>query len=186
MEEDLGSRIIRRRKYLGYSQEQLATAAGVSRQTVGRWENNVVTPKPENIAALCRILATDKDYFLSENSVRDNAGHDSEQPPSSLVSAQSSMSEPCAKRPSNKVFVIIAVTLTVLLVPFACVIALVGRLLLVVNEGDKVNCTINLDKSIFVILLVILIIIAVIDLLLIALIMKRRKMQTKCKHNVNL
>ena len=172
MEEDLGSRIIRRRKYLGYSQEQLATAAGVSRQTVGRWENNVVTPKPENIAALCRILATDKDYFLSENSVRDNAGHDSEQPPSSLVSAQLSMSESCAKRPSNKVFIIVACILSVLFMSFIGATVLVGMAKSIKNQGDVVNFTLFVDESIFIAFLISTIVIFISDVVFVAIAIK--------------
>ena len=181
MEEDLGSRIIRRRKYLGYSQEQLATAAGVSRQTVGRWENNVVTPKAENIAALCRILATDKDYFLSENSVRDNAESGAEQPPSSLVSAQPSLSESCAKRPSNKGFVIIAVTLTVLFIVFLVLTIAMTIMVLPINDGDKVSRIYYVDSVILIVLIVVTASFFIIDIIIILFALKFRgvnKVQT--------
>ena len=45
------------RKTLGLSQEKLAEALGVSRNTVSRWERGEFSPSAENLAALARLLA---------------------------------------------------------------------------------------------------------------------------------
>lgn len=45
------------RKKLGLSQEQLAEALGVSRNTIGRWERGEFAPNTDKLAELERMLA---------------------------------------------------------------------------------------------------------------------------------
>lgn len=45
------------RKKLGLSQEQLAEALGVSRNTIGRWERGEFSPSADKMAKLERMLA---------------------------------------------------------------------------------------------------------------------------------
>lgn len=45
------------RKKLGLSQEQLAEALGVSRNTIGRWERGECAPNADKVAELDRMLA---------------------------------------------------------------------------------------------------------------------------------
>lgn len=45
------------RKKLGLSQEQLAEALGVSRNTIGRWERGECAPNADKMAKLDRMLA---------------------------------------------------------------------------------------------------------------------------------
>ena len=52
----LGARIIRARKLLDLSQQQLADLLGVSRRIVSDWENGRAQPHPNNFAALEKIL----------------------------------------------------------------------------------------------------------------------------------
>ena len=47
------------------SQEQLAEAVGVSRQTVSQWEKGVMSPKTESMLELCRLFGVSCDYLLS-------------------------------------------------------------------------------------------------------------------------
>ena len=45
------------RKRLGLSQEKLAEALGVSRNTISRWERGEFNPTADRLAALERLLA---------------------------------------------------------------------------------------------------------------------------------
>lgn len=49
-------RITAARKEKKLTQEQVAQAMGVSRQTVSHWENGRVEPTQEQREALCRLL----------------------------------------------------------------------------------------------------------------------------------
>ena len=52
----IGEEIRKARKKKGYSQEQLAERTCVSRQTIYNWENDLIKPTAENIAALNAVL----------------------------------------------------------------------------------------------------------------------------------
>lgn len=54
----------RLRKSAGLSQEQLAEKAGVSRQTVFKWEAGLASPSMENLLALCRIFGVSADELI--------------------------------------------------------------------------------------------------------------------------
>ncbi len=63
---EMGNIIYKRRKILGLSQEDLAEKIGVSRQTIYKWESNVVQPNSENINVLCDALGIDKEEFYKD------------------------------------------------------------------------------------------------------------------------
>lgn len=44
----------------------LAELVGVSRQTIYKWEADLVVPTYENIIKLCNIFQVDSDYFYSD------------------------------------------------------------------------------------------------------------------------
>lgn len=54
--ETFGDKLSNLRKNRRLSQEKLGAELGVSRQTIYNWEANVITPKSDNIKAIC-------DYF---------------------------------------------------------------------------------------------------------------------------
>ena len=61
----LSENIRRYRKQLGLTQEQLAEAVGVSRQTVAKWESGETSPDLEHAAALAEALGTTLDALVS-------------------------------------------------------------------------------------------------------------------------
>ena len=58
-----GKRLVKLRKDNNLTQEQLAEKLNVSASTISSWENNKTEPSKEDIAALKRILTTDKEVI---------------------------------------------------------------------------------------------------------------------------
>ena len=53
---ECAERILKARKAKGMTQEQLASAMGVSRQLVSHWENGRVDPTPQQLEKLDEVL----------------------------------------------------------------------------------------------------------------------------------
>jgi len=62
-----GDKIYKLRKEKGLSQEQLAEALDISRQTLSKWELNAVLPDTENIIKLSSYFGVTTDYLLKED-----------------------------------------------------------------------------------------------------------------------
>ena len=62
--EDMGKRILERRKQLGLTQEELAEKAGVTSQMISTAELGKKAMRPENIIKLCSVLDISTDYLL--------------------------------------------------------------------------------------------------------------------------
>ena len=65
MMDTIGSRISKRRKELGMTQEELATKLGVSPQAVSKWENDASCADISLLPRLCRILGITSDELLT-------------------------------------------------------------------------------------------------------------------------
>lgn len=63
---DIGERIYKLRKSKGISQEKLAELLDVSRQTIYKWEADIVQPSPEHIKQLCTAFSVSVDYFYDD------------------------------------------------------------------------------------------------------------------------
>ena len=61
----IAENILATRLSLHMTQEQLAEAAGVSRQTVAKWESGATSPDLEHAAALAEALGTTLDALVS-------------------------------------------------------------------------------------------------------------------------
>lgn len=59
-----GEMILQTRREKGLSQEQLAEALDVSRQTVSRWENGERVPASDNLARLSQVLGVPMESLL--------------------------------------------------------------------------------------------------------------------------
>ena len=65
--EQIGSRILKRRKQLHLTQEELAERSGITPQTVSSAELGKKALRPENIIRLCHVLDISTDYLLEGN-----------------------------------------------------------------------------------------------------------------------
>lgn len=63
----LGDKIAMLRKKANLTQEELADALSVTRQSVSRWESNEVYPDMNKIGRLADILETNCDYLLRDD-----------------------------------------------------------------------------------------------------------------------
>lgn len=59
----VGERIAWHRQLLGYTQSQLAVMAGISRQCLWEYENNVADPKLFNATCIADALGISLDYL---------------------------------------------------------------------------------------------------------------------------
>ena len=62
----LGEKIAKQRKELNYTQEQLANILGVSRQSISKWESDIVCPEPDKLIELGKMFDCSMDYLLKE------------------------------------------------------------------------------------------------------------------------
>lgn len=79
MEEYFGTRLMNLRKSRGLSQEELGNLAGVSRQTVSKWELNQTTPEMDKLILLGDIFSVSLDELAGRQSIeRENFKYDEE------------------------------------------------------------------------------------------------------------
>ena len=71
MEETLGKRIMRRRKELGLTQDQLAEKLGVTAQAVSKWENDQSCPDINMLPRLAELFGTSTDALLGHAHVHE-------------------------------------------------------------------------------------------------------------------
>ena len=62
----LGEKIAKERKELNYTQEQLADALDVSRQSISKWESDITFPETEKLIQLSRLFDCTVDYLLKD------------------------------------------------------------------------------------------------------------------------
>ncbi|MFV0343581.1 MAG: helix-turn-helix domain-containing protein [Anaerocolumna sp.] len=69
MEDYFGNRLMYLRKGRGLSQEELGNLAGVSRQTVSKWELNQTTPEMDKLVSLCDIFHISLDELVGRQNI---------------------------------------------------------------------------------------------------------------------
>ena len=62
-----GEKLSKERKLNNYTQEQLAEILGVSRQTVSKWELDIVYPETDKLVKLGELFHCSMDYLLKES-----------------------------------------------------------------------------------------------------------------------
>lgn len=68
----LGDRIKKVRKFLGYTQNDLANLTGISRVSIGNYERNTRVPDGNTLKKLAIALETTTDYLLGKEPPTDN------------------------------------------------------------------------------------------------------------------
>lgn len=63
----LGENILKLRKKLGLSQEELSERVGVTRQTISNWELNETQPNPEQLKLLSKVLNVSVDELINND-----------------------------------------------------------------------------------------------------------------------
>ncbi|MBD5080914.1 MAG: helix-turn-helix transcriptional regulator [Ruminococcaceae bacterium] len=69
----LADKIIKERKKLGLSQEELAEKMNISRQSVSKWESNQSLPEIDKILLMSSIFGVTTDYLLKDDAEPDEA-----------------------------------------------------------------------------------------------------------------
>lgn len=72
-QEDLAARLLQLRRQKGISQEELAAAAGVSRQAVSKWESAQSQPETEKLLAISAYFDVSLDWLLKGEETPANA-----------------------------------------------------------------------------------------------------------------
>lgn len=62
----LGEKIVKQRKELNYTQEQLADILGVSRQSISKWESDIAYPETDKLIELRKLFDCSMDYLLRD------------------------------------------------------------------------------------------------------------------------
>ena len=68
----LGEKIVKQRKELNYTQEQLADILGVSRQSISKWKSDIAYPETEKLIELGKLFDCSMDYLLKEDITEKN------------------------------------------------------------------------------------------------------------------
>lgn len=62
----LGDKLVKLRKDINYTQEQLAEVLGVSRQAISKWESNITYPETDKLIRMSKLFHCTTDYLLLE------------------------------------------------------------------------------------------------------------------------
>lgn len=62
----LGEKIVKQRKEMNYTQEQLADILGVSRQSISKWESDIAFPETDKLIEIGKLFDCSMDYLLKE------------------------------------------------------------------------------------------------------------------------
>lgn len=59
----LGEKIVKQRKELNYTQEQLADILGVSRQSISKWESDIAFPETDKLIEIGKLFDCSNTVF---------------------------------------------------------------------------------------------------------------------------
>ena len=125
-----GEKLTKLRKARGWTQEELAEQAGVSRQSLSKWESDAALPDTARVIILCDLFGVTADYLLRDKPQESTPPQDLASP--EPVSALPGQSAPEAPRHRPQATLIIGCILTVL----GMLLWMPLRILSIFNPGD--------------------------------------------------
>ena len=75
----LGDKLSKLRKENNYTQEQLASVLGVSRQSISKWESNIAYPETDKLIRISELFNCTLDYLLKDAEETSNSKQTNEQ-----------------------------------------------------------------------------------------------------------
>lgn len=126
----LGEKIKKLRKDREITQEQLGVAVGVARQTISKWEADVMSPNIENIRSLSSFFAVDSSYFVDKTSdlqIEETAAAD------------------CVRRRRNKIYLGLAIVFAALGLIGVAVCVVLGFTVFSFGAGIGIQNTYGID-----------------------------------------
>ena len=67
---EMGMKIAKKRRMMGYSQDECSEKAGLSRTALGNIERGTASPKAEAIFAICRVLEAEPNEVMPGDLIR--------------------------------------------------------------------------------------------------------------------
>lgn len=120
---ELAQKLIELRKAAGLSQDNAATALGITRQAVSRWEQGVNVPSLESLRALSRLYGVSLDELLCYDNAVPEKKEQGEAPKAEK--------EPCRRWTKERKIIL------VLCVLLAAAVVVIGYLVCQEKEGDS-------------------------------------------------
>ncbi|MDQ7050999.1 MAG: helix-turn-helix transcriptional regulator [Enterobacterales bacterium] len=149
----LAEKIVRLRKQVGWSQEELAEKMDVSRQSVSKWESTNSIPDLNKIIILAEIFEVSTDYLLKDNIEIAESLNSNTQRNSTQISLEQAI-----KYVNSKVYMAVLVAKGV----FLCVSSVVPLFtLLALAKANQLNVSSNMTAAIGVVSILLLISIGV-------------------------
>lgn len=163
--QNIGEKIYNLRKTKGISQEDLADLVGVSRQTIYKWEANIVEPTHDNKIALCVALDVGKNYFWEDNV---------------KVSEQVAIADSDIKSKDRKLILKGLIVSSILLIILIFLSVWFGCVAFSSNESNLMTYSFPITKTMFAFASAFLVVNLLVEVILIILAIKKY-----CKPNVN-
>lgn len=145
----LAEKIVRLRKQVGWSQEELAEKMNISRQSVSKWESTNSIPDLNKIIMLAEIFDVSTDFLLKDENEVFDSRYESKEPDTIQISL-----ERAAKYIESKVEVSALITKGVML----CVCSVIPLFFfLAMAETNRLNLTGNIAAAIGVVSILVMV-----------------------------
>ena len=191
----LSKKIENLRVEAGISQDELADALQVSRQTVYNWESGSTDLKISNIKKLCDYFGVGLDYFSDSDEFKQSVGAETEKPvlsPDEPIPDNSALSEVAAigqntrymfvvqpnEKSKKKTYITLNCIFSFILAFMIILTEITGRITLS-NRGDTKVSTSSLSTSHFYLFLVVSILLLIAEIVILVLTLRYFKKEKK-------